>query len=33
MNLNFYKELTGRLNMSVYEELMAVKEERMKPGS
>jgi len=26
MNLNFYKELTGRLNMSVYEELMAVKE-------
>ena len=26
LNLNFYKELTGRLNMSVYEELMAVKE-------
>ncbi len=26
LNLNFYKELTGKLNMSVYEELMAVKE-------
>lgn len=26
LKLNFYKELTGRLNMSLYEELMAVKE-------
>lgn len=26
LNLNFYKELTGKLNLSVYEELMAVKE-------
>ncbi len=26
LNLNFYKELTGKLNMSIYEELMAVKE-------